>query len=53
MSEDLVRVSDADRERAVASLREHLVHGRLSLEEFTQRTSTGLAQLQRDRTRCV
>jgi Domain of unknown function (DUF1707)/Cell wall-active antibiotics response 4TMS YvqF len=56
MSENLVRVSDADREHAVASLREHLVQGRLSLEEFTQRmtaaydatTSTDLAALQRD-----
>jgi Domain of unknown function (DUF1707)/Cell wall-active antibiotics response 4TMS YvqF len=56
VSEDLVRVSDADREHTVASLREHLVQGRLSLEEFTQRmesaygaaTSTDLAQLQRD-----
>jgi hypothetical protein len=53
---ELVRVSDADREHAVGSLREHLVQGRLSLEEFTQRmesaygatTSTDLAQLQRD-----
>ena len=56
MSEDLLRVSDSDRERAVTSLREHLVQGRLSLEEFTQRmaaaynatTSTDLAGLQRD-----
>lgn len=56
MSEELVRVSDAEREGAVASLREHLVQGRLSLEEFTQRmetaygatTSTDLALLQRD-----
>lgn len=56
MSDELVRVSDADRERAVASLREHLAHGRLSLEEFTQRmsaayeASTGaeLAELERD-----
>jgi hypothetical protein len=56
VSADLVRASDADRERAVASLREHLVHGRLSLEEFTQRmasaydakTSSDLAELQSD-----
>jgi len=56
VSGELVRVSDADRERAVAALREHLVHGRLSLEEFTQRmtaaygsaTSADLAELQRD-----
>jgi len=53
---DLVRASDADRERAVASLREHLAQGRLSLAEFTQRmtdayaatTSTELAELERD-----
>jgi hypothetical protein len=56
MSDELVRVSDSDRERAVATLREHLVQGRPSLEEFTQRmstaysetTSTDLANLQRD-----
>jgi Domain of unknown function (DUF1707) len=39
MSDELVRVSDSDRERAVATLREHLVQGRPSLEEFTQRMS--------------
>jgi hypothetical protein len=56
MSEELVRVSDADRERAVVSLREHLAQGRLSLEEFTQRMSAAynattwnhLAERQRD-----
>lgn len=56
MSDELARVSDADRERAVVSLREHLVQGRLSLEEFTQRmsaaygatTSAELAELDRD-----
>jgi hypothetical protein len=53
---DLVRVSDAERERTVASLREHLVQGRLSLEEFTNRmtsayaaaTSADLATLESD-----
>ena len=40
---DLLRVSHAEREQAVASLREHLVHGRLSLEEFTQRMSAAYA----------
>jgi hypothetical protein len=53
---DLVRVSDAERDRAVASMREHLAEGRLSLEEFTQRmgeayaakTSADLAELERD-----
>jgi uncharacterized membrane protein len=34
---DLVRVSDAERDRTVASMREHLADGRLSLEEFKQR----------------
>ena len=31
------RVSDADREHAVAQLREHLLAGRLTLEEFSER----------------
>jgi hypothetical protein len=53
---ELMRASDADRDRTVASLREHLVQGRLSLEEFTQRmsaaygatTAAELAELERD-----
>jgi Domain of unknown function (DUF1707)/Cell wall-active antibiotics response 4TMS YvqF len=32
-----IRASDADRERAIALLREHSVAGRLTLEEFTER----------------
>jgi hypothetical protein len=36
MSGELVRASDDDRKRAIASLREHLVAGRLTLEEFTE-----------------
>jgi hypothetical protein len=40
---ELVRVSDVDRDAAVASLREHLVQGRLSLEEFTQRMGSAYA----------
>lgn len=40
---ELVRVSDVDRDAAVAALREHLVQGRLSLEEFTQRMSSAYA----------
>jgi len=32
-----LRASDADRDRAVASLREHLAEGRLTLDEFTER----------------
>ena len=34
-----LRASDADRERAVALLREHAAEGRLTLEEFTERMS--------------
>ncbi len=53
---EVVRVSDAERDRAVASLREHLAQGRLSLEEFSQRmsaaysatTNADLATLQHD-----
>jgi hypothetical protein len=33
----VLRASDADRERAVAVLREHAAEGRLTLEEFTER----------------
>jgi hypothetical protein len=55
-SGDLIRVSDAERERTVVALREHLVQGRLSLEEFTNRmtaayaatTSADLATLESD-----
>jgi hypothetical protein len=43
MSGELVRASDDDREKAIASLREHLAAGRLTLEEFTERMSTALA----------
>jgi len=35
-----LRASDEDREQTVASLREHAVAGRLTLEEFTERMST-------------
>jgi hypothetical protein len=34
-----LRISDADRERAVVQLREHAAAGRLTLEEFTDRMS--------------
>jgi Domain of unknown function (DUF1707) len=37
------RVSDAERERAVASLREHLLAGRLTLEEFSERVEIAYA----------
>lgn len=43
MSGEVVRASDDDRERAIASLREHLTAGRLTLEEFTERMSVALA----------
>lgn len=43
MSGELVRASDDDRERAIASLREHLAAGRLTIEEFTERMSAALA----------
>ena len=37
MDEDSTRASDDERERAALELREHLVAGRLTLEEFSQR----------------
>jgi hypothetical protein len=37
MNELSLRVSDAERELAVAALREHLLAGRLTLEEFSER----------------
>jgi hypothetical protein len=51
-----LRASDADREHAVALLREHAAAGRLTLEEFTERMSAAygaltneeLAELTRD-----
>ncbi|HET8751904.1 MAG TPA: DUF1707 domain-containing protein [Gaiellaceae bacterium] len=42
MSESSPRASDGDRERAVHVLREHLVKGRLTLDEFTQRVEAAL-----------
>jgi hypothetical protein len=38
-----VRASDADRERLIAELREHMAAGRLSLDELEQRTQTAYA----------
>jgi uncharacterized protein DUF1707/cell wall-active antibiotic response 4TMS protein YvqF len=37
------RASDAERDKVVADLRQHLVDGRLTLEEFTDRVGTTLA----------
>lgn len=36
------RAADADRERAVAALREHAVAGRLTLEELADRVGNAL-----------
>jgi Domain of unknown function (DUF1707) len=38
----VVLASDGDRERAAASLREHFVGGRLTLEELSERTQLAL-----------
>lgn len=43
MNEDAVRVTDAEREQAVARLREATVDGRLTLEEFSGRMGDALA----------
>jgi uncharacterized protein DUF1707/cell wall-active antibiotic response 4TMS protein YvqF len=56
MDDASLRASDADREQAVAALREHMVAGRLTLEEFCVRVGSALrctvagelAQLQDD-----
>ncbi len=42
MDDASLRVSDADRDHAVAALREHLVAGRLTLEEFCARVEAAL-----------
>src|SRR5271170_5103947 len=36
------RVADADRDRAVTQLREHVVEGRLTLDEFSERVGLAL-----------
>lgn len=38
-----MRASDADREQAVSALREHLLAGRLTLEEFSDRVGVALS----------
>ena len=45
MSGELLRASDDDRDRAIASLRDHLAAGRLTLEELTERMSAALAAM--------
>jgi hypothetical protein len=42
MDDPSMRVSDADRDAAVIALREHLVAGRLTLEEFSERVEAAL-----------
>lgn len=42
MDDASLRASDADRDRAVVALREHLVAGRLTLAEFCERVDTAL-----------
>jgi hypothetical protein len=42
MDDPSMRVSDADREEAVIALREHLVAGRLTLDEFSTRIEAAL-----------
>jgi hypothetical protein len=42
MDDPSLRVSDADREQAVSALREHLLAGRLTLEEFSDRVGAAL-----------
>jgi Domain of unknown function (DUF1707) len=41
--DDRIRISDADRERVTARLREHFAEGRLNSEELDERISAALA----------
>jgi hypothetical protein len=43
MSSPELRASDADRDRAIADLREHTAVGRLTLEEFSERADRAVA----------
>ncbi len=43
MGDESLRVSDAEREQTVISLREHLLAGRLTLEEFSARVEAALS----------
>ena len=43
MTDDRIRISDADRERVAARLREHFAEGRLSSEELDERISAALS----------
>jgi Domain of unknown function (DUF1707)/Cell wall-active antibiotics response 4TMS YvqF len=42
MDDASLRASDADREQAIVALREHLLAGRLTLEEFSERVDAAL-----------
>jgi len=42
MIDDRIRISDADRDRAAARLREHFAQGRLSSDELDERISAAL-----------
>ena len=42
MDDESLRVSDTDREQAVAALRQHLLAGRLTLDEFSERVGLAL-----------
>ncbi|MDR2984988.1 MAG: DUF1707 domain-containing protein [Nocardiopsaceae bacterium] len=42
MMDDRIRISDADRERVTARLREHFAEGRLTSEELDERVSAAL-----------
>jgi len=42
MTDDRIRISDADRERAAARLREHFAEGRLSPDELDERIAAAL-----------
>ena len=42
MDDASLRASDADREQALAALREHMIAGRLTLEEFCERVEAAL-----------
>ncbi|HKF00634.1 MAG TPA: DUF1707 domain-containing protein [Actinomycetes bacterium] len=39
----IIRASDADRDRAVAQLRQHLIDGRITAEEFSERVDQAFA----------
>jgi|HubBroStandDraft_5_1064220.scaffolds.fasta_scaffold69180_2 hypothetical protein len=43
MTDESIRASDDDRERVVTALREAYTEGRLTLDEFEERTSAGYA----------